>query len=702
MPHPARATETRSALPRHQRPSAVREFLFGVAYYPEQWPRASWRRDFSRMREAGVKVLRMGEFAWDVWEPVEGHYDFRLFDAVLLLAADYDMKVVLGTPTAGAPRWLSRNHPDWLRWNEQGTVIGHNSRQQLGLVAPEAREHCRRLVEALGKHYAAHPQVIGWQLDNEQHCVCALDFSPRAETAFQSWLKERYGGISRLNRAWGTAFSAQSYRAFEDVPLPLCNRPTDFPPHPSHLLDFYRFTSDVTVGFLSEHAAILKKQNSEWLVFHNGLFSHLDYWRLSEHLDVLGVDIYPGFGGVNGTASGNWTAYKLEECRAHSGTFIVPELASGAAGLPKRFLENPEPGQMRLWAWQCVAHGADGILHFRWRTCRSGWEIYWHGVLDHDDRPRRRLRELARESAEFQRVGEQLVGAMREVKIGLLIDFEQDDSHETTLGSFPSPKTQAENLLGAMLDRQLSAGLVHAHDSFAGLETLIVPTFGFLGPTLVEKLEQFVHAGGHLVMSARTGVRDVHNKALAQPRPGLLSRLLRCTVEEFGGFREPLLDVVPDDGEQFPGGMGYEIIRPRGAEVIARWAMMKGSDAGRKPHPAVGQPAATRVKTGEGSASLLGMWIEDGNVGPLCDWLVRMFGWQRDAEAGRGVEVTRRIKGRKAFCFVLNHTACEQVVRGVRAGVDLLSGKPIAAEVTLPAYGVAVIAERAKASRNQS
>ena len=52
---------------------------FGVDYYPEHWvypyagtaedPEARWRRDMELMVEAGVNVVRMGEFAWGFTAP---------------------------------------------------------------------------------------------------------------------------------------------------------------------------------------------------------------------------------------------------------------------------------------------------------------------------------------------------------------------------------------------------------------------------------------------------------------------------------------------------------------------------------------------------------------------------------------------------------------------------------------------------------
>ena len=43
---------------------AMKEFLFGSAYYPEWWPEDQWETDFTKMQELGLNCVRMGEFAW--------------------------------------------------------------------------------------------------------------------------------------------------------------------------------------------------------------------------------------------------------------------------------------------------------------------------------------------------------------------------------------------------------------------------------------------------------------------------------------------------------------------------------------------------------------------------------------------------------------------------------------------------------------
>ena len=32
---------------------------FGVAYYPEQWPRGRWEEDARMMKQAGINLVRM-------------------------------------------------------------------------------------------------------------------------------------------------------------------------------------------------------------------------------------------------------------------------------------------------------------------------------------------------------------------------------------------------------------------------------------------------------------------------------------------------------------------------------------------------------------------------------------------------------------------------------------------------------------------
>lgn len=66
----------------------------GVCYYPEHWDKALWEEDLERMLEAGIKTVRIAEFAWNLIEPEEGVYTYGFFDEFLDLAAEKGMDVI--------------------------------------------------------------------------------------------------------------------------------------------------------------------------------------------------------------------------------------------------------------------------------------------------------------------------------------------------------------------------------------------------------------------------------------------------------------------------------------------------------------------------------------------------------------------------------------------------------------------------------
>ena len=105
---------------------------FGVDYYPEQWvfpyggtaenPEGAWEQDAELMAKAGFNIVRIGEFSWGLCEPEDGKFDFDWLRRVMDVFGEHGIQVVLGTPTAAPPIWLSQAHPEILPLNEHGHV----------------------------------------------------------------------------------------------------------------------------------------------------------------------------------------------------------------------------------------------------------------------------------------------------------------------------------------------------------------------------------------------------------------------------------------------------------------------------------------------------------------------------------------------------------------------------------------------------
>jgi beta-galactosidase len=431
---------------------------------------------------------------------------------------------------------------------------------------------------------------------------------------------------------------------------------------------------------------VLRQAQPDWWITHNGTFNHVDNWRFAEDLDFLSVDIYPGFLPVQ-PRDAYWSALKSESARAASGTFVVPEQQGGAGGQRPYLHQTPTPGQMRLWAYQSIAHGADGILHFRWRTCRFGAEIYWNGIIDHDNIPRRRYREFSQEGNELKRIGEKILGTVLLTRAAVLTECDQDEAHTTMELGLPSPGDQRKLAYRELLSRHLPVGLVDAADSFDGLDLIIIPSFICMDEALASRLRAFVERGGVLAATARTATRDRNNHVISQTPPGLLAALFGATVEEFGKLSSGLMNLEAVSGERIPVGAAYEILEARGAEVVAKWSKV----ADGSPHAAPAEAAITLNRVGKGAAIYFGTYFSEENLAQLVDQVLKHAAITPLAKADELVEITCRHSSECKLFFVLNHYPQEKTILNLPEGAELLSEKPCNGQITLPAYGVAII-----------
>lgn len=258
---------------------------FGVCYYPEQWPDSTLETDCRNIAGSGIEFVRVGEFAWSVLEPSEGHFNWTVLDAALDQLYANQLKVVLGTPTATPPKWLVDKYPDVLPVAKDGTIRHFGSRRHYSFSSPSYLNQTVRFVTAMATRYGAHPAVAGWQLDNELGCHDTVQsFDDNAKLAFRTWLAQRYNTVDRLNAAWGNIFWSMDYGNFDEVDLPNL---TVTEANPAQWLDWYRFSSDQLVAYAKVQADIIRRLSPTRFVTHNfmGFFFEFDSFALSKLLD---------------------------------------------------------------------------------------------------------------------------------------------------------------------------------------------------------------------------------------------------------------------------------------------------------------------------------------------------------------------------------------------------------------------------------
>ncbi len=668
----------------HTRPLSLSQFYFGVCYYPEHCRVDQWGNDATRMVAAGIDLARMAEFAWTLMEPIEGQYDFSLFDAAIAQLAEHGIDTMLCTPTATPPRWLTHRHPDMLREDSTGRMMSHGSRQHVSQMHKGFRSHSKRITRAMAQHFAGNPNVIGWQTDNEFNCHFSEDHSPPAQAQFIEWCRARFNNdIEALNTAWGASFWANTYGCFEELVTPRPEAPTHL--NPAHVLDYHRFLSDAAVDFQREQVDILREVNPTWWITHNGTFDHIDFGGpFTEDLDFLSFDSYPMF-KADPRERPAWDACRLDRTRGWSGNFLVAEQQSGAGGQTTYMHDSPAPGEVRQFALRAVARGADGLMHFRWRTCRFGAEQYWQGLIDHDDVGRRRYTEAVRLGQEFKRLGPALLGTHVQADVAIAgPDAAVQAAFEACHMGMPRPSWVAGDVHRVLFDRGIATGFVRPADDLSAVKLYVIPHWAAFDPAWVEPIREWVQAGGVLLIGAMSGTRDMNNNIVAATPPGVLSELAGVTVVDYTRVNEPQVRpmeiVIEGASKPVRGEHWCEQLEPLpGTEVLGHW----------KQQWFDGTAAITRRPVGQGAVIYAGAWLSPALCEALLPDLLNEAGVQPlVADLPPQVEAVQRVGDQGEILFLLNHGDVDVALASVPKGHDLLSDRPVGAGATLPALGV--------------
>src|ERR1039458_5783751 len=148
-------------------PNQMDTILYGAAYYPEYMPYDRLEEDAKLMQQAGINVVRVGEFSWGLWEPEDGRFEFAWMDRVVDRMQKAGIKVIMGTPTASIPAWLYKTHPEIIVTKADGSKMYFGMRQNADMLNPTYRFYSERVTRKIVEHYRDNSAVIGYQIDNE-------------------------------------------------------------------------------------------------------------------------------------------------------------------------------------------------------------------------------------------------------------------------------------------------------------------------------------------------------------------------------------------------------------------------------------------------------------------------------------------------------------------------------------------------------
>ena len=649
--------------------------LLGTAWYPEQWPESQWNADLALMQEAGIHMVRVGEFAWSRMEPSEGQYDLDWLDHAITAAARHGIVTVIGTPSAAPPAWLTQKYPETLRTLQDGRKDQHGNRQQFNFANPKYRVLARAMAEQLAKRFGHNPNVVGWQIDNEYGEVT---FDAETQAQFQQWLKQHYGTLQNLNARWTTAYWSETYFAWNQVPIQVGYG------NPGLLSSWMRFVSDTWRSYQKNQLEVIRANaDARQFITTNmmGWFGGYDHYTVAQDLDLAAWDDYVGQGQLDPVRNG--AAHALT--RGFKGkNFWVMETQPG--GVNWADINNwLDKGEVRAMAWHDIGHGADTVSYWQWRSALNGQEQYHGTLVGPDGTPDPRYPEIAQIGQEFAKASAALAGTSVKSEVAILHSYDSRwaidwQKHNKKY----DPVTEILSYYGPLRARVQSVDIVPPSASLRQYKLVVAPGLNVLTDEDAKNLMQYVNNGGHLVLGQRSAMKDVDNGLWPQRQPGPLSDLLGGRVEQYYA----LVDAVPIEGEWGAGEspMWAELLSAKSpdVEILMRYGKSNGW--------LDGQPAAITRKVGTGRITYIGAWLDPKTMAQAAAWMTSVSGVKAAlGPVPEGVEVSPRYSDKTAVFVLVNFAKTSQMVKLPVTMRDVLNEGSLQS-LTLPRYGVAVVA----------
>ena len=578
-------------------PALTPDILFGVAYYPEYHQSDRLVQDLDLMVRAGITVIRVGESVWSTWEPRDGHFELEWMARILDEAHTRGIRVILGTPTYAVPPWLQTAHPEIAGERKTGERIAWGARQEIDYSHPAFRYHAERVIRRIVGRYAAHPAVIGYQVDNEPGLE--LLHNHGVFTGFVRSLRARYGDVQTLNREWGLTYWSHRIDDWSELWRPDGNT------FPQYDLAWRRYQAEVTSDFISWQAGIVREYSrddqfvttclqyprrgvDDRTVFHaldvtsgNPYYGMQDRLDSSKELDRLNYWTTSGVAGLFRQAD---RLYSSKQAR-----YLVTETnAQSIDGPTCNF--PPYPGQLRQAAFAFISRGAAMIEYWHWHALPYGAETYWGGVLPHSLVPGRVYAEVSDIGAQLKRLGTSLDGFIPDAEVAVLWsnpsryalqfmppfsleDAPADESYEHLVDAFYRGAHDAGRQVRILHVEQ--AREVGADELARRFPALVAAGMYITTDDDLALLRDYAAAGGHLVLGPRTAYADEEARARVEVAPAGLAQPAGVMYEEFSNLETPIaVDSATDTGIHTgaQASLWIDGLIPTDASTLARYA----------------------------------------------------------------------------------------------------------------------------------
>ena len=656
--------------------------LYGAAYYHEYMPTERLDEDIRMMKEAGLTVVRVGESSWALFEPQEGVFEFAWMDRIIDKMHAAGIKVMLGTPTYSIPAWMAHRYPEVLAEHTNGGKAYYGIRQNMDFTNLTYRYLCERIIRKMMEHYAKHPAIIGYQVDNEVEArgVNNHDYF----VGFRNHVKNKFGGdLKLLTKEWGMNYWSMNINTWEEFYT------RDGVTNPSYKNEWERYNRKCLADFINWQCDIVNEyKRPDQFVMHCFMpaFHNIDQVESFKKMQYPAINVYHP---VQDGQDGQRIAYAGDFMRTVAkGNYLIAETNAQATGWDSRGQFPPYDGQLRQNVYSHLASGSNMVEYWHWHTLHYGQETYWRGVIGQDLQPNRISREFAVTAKELKSIGSKLVNLKKDNKAAIL--YSHDSYH--ALGFMPYTRRA-----------QYPIDLVHQALYFQNIETdiipcdtwmdfsqyklLVIPPLYVATDELLNKIDRFVKDGGQVVMLYKSGYCNEHSAVRAMLAPGPLRQACGFYYQEYSTIASlDLKDNAFDLKNTRPISEWYEFLILETAKPLAY-----------ADHPFFGKwPVITENAYGKGNLFYVGTYPSVELLEKVVRLAAVKAGIVTNDEHFPVIFRSGKNASGKQIRYVFNYSGQDRDIRyPFAAGKELLSGKNISngQTVSLKPWDVLIVEE---------
>ncbi len=574
-----------------------KKFYYGASYSPLVFSEYQWADDLAKMQSAGMNLIRLGDVhgSWDLIEPAPGVTRLDELGRFYILAAEYEIEILISTGAASPPLWLASEYPDLQLVNNRGERYPLGASYHWGCIAHMGyRQALENYIHTLIKFTNGHPNHFGWQITNEigfpflparnEDSLGLFCYCENCQVGFRRWVKEKYSTTQALTEAWAWGTTYYVYNDWSQV----------FPPEslPSawagvtRWLDWRLFWQEMFAKFAGWQHQLLKAGDPDHPTSVNtfnfkgydrfGVITGLDQWQLAQVVDHIGYDLYPGSGNKLQKRP-EFISIFLDHGRSVAGSggrdFWLHEIESGPIG---GWVMGPDyrtdAQDIHQYCLESLGHEAKLMLYMPWREW-AYQPLHWGALVDLDGNPTPRL-DSAREVGQFIRQNESLLvaakvppaeAAVLESKSNAIFFRGVDQEEELFLAQRGAYCALWD--VGFSMDfitsKQVSQGMAGRYPQ------LILPMVGLMDTSTANALESYVAEGGLLIGFARCGTLD--------EKGWFNHHLPAAPLQKAFGIDKIEPDLLNDhtitfQGRSYPGYWNRDLVTPAaGTQVLAEF-----------------------------------------------------------------------------------------------------------------------------------